>query len=312
MHEGFRWLLGWFAILFIFWLALGGPNDGSRRNIFVNTGNSGSIYESENLDTNNDGIVDDKEVIAGEIRKIEREIKDIEKELEKLEEQANNSPYKEFVSLDKATATTDDPEREYLRIRIDRSLKKTLSTAGWYLESSMTGQRVSLPQVTKLPVSGRSGVQEILRVQAGDTLIINTGRSQIGHSFQLNSCTGYFEQFQNFNPTLPRQCPDVAEEPTVAYGPHGFGDACLDYLERWPRCTAHVDPPPVGMPYQCQQYIGTKINYNACVDFHKNDADFYKQEWRLYLNREDELWKAKRELITLRDANGKILDILSY
>jgi hypothetical protein len=312
MHEGIRWLLGWFVILGIVWFALGGPQRDSG-GFFTNTGTGTSLSGStQNLDQNNDGVVDLNETIAGEITKIQTELDEVEKALKKIEKEANDSVYRDMLTLDQGTATTDDPEREYLRLRVTSSFKGEVVLTGWYLESSMTGRKVSLPLVTKLPISGQAGSEQTLRVRAGDTLVINTARSPIGHSFQINSCIGYFEQFQNFNPQLPRTCPDPADEPAVDYGPQGFGDACLDYIEGLPLCTAHIGSPPLGMPYQCQHYISTKINYNACVEFHKNDSDFYKNEWRIYLGQEDELWKAKRELITLRDSAGKIVSIVTY
>jgi hypothetical protein len=45
---------------------------------------------------------------------------------------------------------------------------------------------------------------------------------------------------------------------------------------------------------------------------HKNDEDFYDDEWRIYLGRGEELWKNRRETIILKDQAGKIIKEVSY
>ena len=64
--------------------------------------------------------------------------------------------------------------------------------------------------------------------------------------------------------------------------------------------------------YPDQEHIAYKINYNSCVDVHKNDATFSRLEWRVFLGRDQELWKVKRETLLLIDDKGKLVDSLSY
>ena len=52
------------------------------------------------------------------------------------------------------------------------------------------------------------------------------------------------------------------------------------------------------------------MNYNTCLDLHKDDADFFSDEWRLYLGKSHDLWADEGELIKLIDENGKTLDSL--
>ena len=40
--------------------------------------------------------------------------------------------------------------------------------------------------------------------------------------------------------------------------------------------------------------------------------NFFKDDWRLYLNRDEQLWKEKREVIELRDGEGKLVDVVTY
>jgi hypothetical protein len=69
---------------------------------------------------------------------------------------------------------------------------------------------------------------------------------------------------------------------------------------------------PIYLSQGCQDAIVTKLNYNSCVDMHRNDPGFYRLEWRIFLKREEELWKSKREIIKLLDETGKVVDYISY
>ena len=95
-------------------------------------------------------------------------------------------------------------------------------------------------------------------------------------------------------------------------GPNALNDACIDFIERMRTCTINAKPLPLTMQYECSSFINSEINYQTCVTNHKNEEDFYKSEWRIFLNRDEELWKAKRETIRLLDADGKVIDSLSY
>ena len=95
---------------------------------------------------------------------------------------------------------------------------------------------------------------------------------------------------------------------------NGLTDACFEYIERLRRCEAHTRPLPISFTNDpiCQEYVSLNVNYNACVDSHKSDWNFYKNEWRVFLGRNQELWKEKRETILLLDEAGKVVDSVSY
>jgi hypothetical protein len=63
---------------------------------------------------------------------------------------------------------------------------------------------------------------------------------------------------------------------------------------------------------ECTDFIYKKVNYPACIDTHKNDKDFYQNEWRIFLKRSETLWKNSREDIVLLDEEGKIVDEYKY
>ena len=69
---------------------------------------------------------------------------------------------------------------------------------------------------------------------------------------------------------------------------------------------------PLSISPECNIYMRENINYGSCVQKHKNDKDFYNHEWRVYLERDQQLWKDRREVIKLLDTNGKTIDAISY
>jgi len=203
-------------------------------------------------------------------------------------------------------ARQSDPQKEYVEIRASSQNDKPLRITGWTLVGK-NGLDIKIGQGAYLAYSAQVNPQEDIFLKPGERAIVVAGESPIGTNFRLNKCTGYFEQFQDFEPSLPKDCPEPEDENL----PSNLNDQCLDYLERLPRCEMLISIPP-GLSIACQNYINDKINYKTCVEVHKDDADFYKSEWRVYLGRKEQLWKKERETIILEDENGRIIDWKSY
>ncbi len=231
---------------------------------------------------------------------------------EPIEEPATEEPTRESAYKYKATLRADsaakktNPQEEYVEIQASSNNKEPLFISSWSLEG-VKGLEIKLGQGAYLPYAAQVNPQENIFLKPGEKAYIITGKSPIGASFRLNKCTGYFEQFQDFAPRLPEQCPYPDEETL----PSGLSDACLDYIERMPRCEIDISIPWY-LDAACQNYINGNVNYNKCVELRRNDADFYKGEWRIYLGRSEELWKNKTETVILYDEIKKIIDWDSY
>jgi hypothetical protein len=211
-------------------------------------------------------------------------------------------------------AKRTNAQEEYVRIRADRSNTKPVRITGLVLHSDISGRSYTIPQGTPLYLGGQINAKQDVYLAPKEEAIIVTGRSPIGTSFRTNSCTGYLEQFQDFSPSLSRSCPSPRKEFDTRDVSiiHSFGDECIDFIERMPSCKLNLKPIPLGFPEQCVRFITEDITYNGCVKNHKNDDDFYDNEWRLYLGRNEEVWRAKRETIELATPDGTVLDTLSY
>lgn len=212
-----------------------------------------------------------------------------------------------FGSVSQSKET--DPEKEYIEVKLSSKSVDKVFLTGLRLKG-VYGLDLPIGEGVKLYWPGITNTKESIFLEPGGKAIITTGQSPIGYSFKVNKCTGYLEQFQNFNPSLSKDCLYPRDE-NVPSGPGGLDDNCLDYIDKLPRCEI-VKTIPAYLSSQCQEYVSTKINYKSCVDTHRDDADFYKNEWRIFLSRSDELWKQKRETIELLDKSGGLIKEISY
>jgi len=224
------------------------------------------------------------------------------------------SPYKGKISLNASwPAKETDPQKEYIEISAYYSNKERIPVTGWTLKGKQ-GLGIAIGKGANLVYSAQVNTQDIIFLGPdehflgpNDRAIIVTGHSPIGTSFRLNLCTGYFNQFQDFIPPLPQECPRVPAEEI----PINYPDACADFVKSLPACKMPLNAVPPAAGNDCINFVNQKASYNGCVSMYKNRDDFYKPEWRIYLGRDHELW-GTRDVITLFDNEGKIVDQVSY
>ncbi len=225
------------------------------------------------------------------------------------------SPYYGIVSMNHyvSGAGSANPENEYIEITVAQNATVPVDISGWTLESAATGAAAVIPKGTEVPTSGIvNAVQDIVLTPGTQALIIS-GQSPIGASFRDNKCIGYFSTFQKFSPPLPQNCPLPSDELASFYGGSGYirDAACVDYVNTLSRCQAVLSP-PANTSGACQSFLVNYLNYNGCVNAHKNDANFEGATWRIYLGRTSSMWRPENEVVKLLDAQGKTVDAFSY
>jgi len=208
-----------------------------------------------------------------------------------------------------ASAGESDPQAEYIEIKASSGNKNLISLDNWVLKNS-SGRSAIINKASKLPLTGMVNVETPFFLNPGEKAIITSGRSPIGVSFQVNKCSGYLEQFQYFSPPLPADCPSPASD--IYINNQSLGQTCGSYISTLPRCEIYTAEVPSGLSAECVSYIRNTINYNSCVELHKNEFDFFKPEWRIYLGRNIELWENENDLIRLYDHTGSLVDSKSY
>lgn len=206
------------------------------------------------------------------------------------------------------SAKETDPNKEYITIEASSRNSAPINISGWALLSQKTNFSIKIPGGTRLPYPGRENDQSAIILKPGDTAIVSTGRSPVGASFLTNICTGYFDKDRVFNPSLSNDCPRASDEAGAA----SIKDQCYDFLDSVSRCEVPDIPLNLSSQSECQSIVTEKLNYNGCVNSHRNDSDFFSKEWRIFLNRDSELWANRRETIILKDTGDKIVDSVSY
>ena len=295
--EGKDTFVGVIVILGIIAIALFGGSKNAGSNGLLSSGNA--TPEQKRQD------------VAKEIQKTQAKVDILKKQIQAEEDKKTQSRYKGVVSLSYVNRSTD-PSREYLTIRVDNKATTTIPVTGWRLTSTNTGNSVAIPKGTYLFFTGVLNSEEDIYLTGGDTLYLVTGISPNGVSFKSNKCSGYLTQFQTFVPYISNICPLARDEGVESIQKIVSNDACLDYINSYPRCRTETKNLPVTWTYECKHFITDKLSYPSCVNSHKNDKDFYQHEWRIYLKRSAVLWKDRRENIILYDNLGKVVSTLTY
>ena len=221
------------------------------------------------------------------------------------------------------------PREEYIILEYSRRAENSVNITGWTIESSpfRGSKKATIPQGTLIltpEISDRVNVD--IYLNPGERAILTTGRiPQVGsvridRSFKVNSCVGYLSQTgrYNFIPSIRNQCPRPADEPEVAT----LDDDCYNFVRRLRSCQTPefyrndeyedtVDG-VTGLSRSCQAFIKERFNYAGCLDNQLDKEGFWQPEWRVYLGEPWPLWASNREVITLRDSEGKIVEQLSY
>jgi hypothetical protein len=224
------------------------------------------------------------------------------------------SPYAASTTLSTSNARNTDPKTEYVTIKFSKDTAGQRAISNWRIESAVSSLGAMLGPASYLPYTNTGSSEVPVSVGANATIYVITGRSPLGESFRKNLCTGYFTNSQTYTPSLAQECPRPEDElkRTVSVG---FipSDPCVNYIKTIAACQlVNTVKIPANAGDQCSNFITTTLTYNGCVNAHKNDAGFYKNEWYIYLDRDQELWKNQNEQIRLLDENGKVVASVSY
>lgn len=270
---------------------------------------SGEIYGNINIKSGSVNIGSNEQDISNKDELTETQ--------DEIRTSKTNSGFSEFdgkITIKKSSYDLNktSPNDEYLTLYANNRNNEKISITNWTLESVISGKKIKIGKGVEVYTSGIINTEQNINVAPGETVIITTGRSPIGISFKLNKCTGYFEQFQDFSPSLPKRCPypDDEYDSFAVIPANDF--TCEDVIDDIRRCEMSLNALPLGTTNECSNFIAQNINYTGCVKNHKNDLDFIEKEWRVFLGRNEKLWREKREIIRLLDNEGKVVDTYTY
>jgi len=263
------------------------------------------IHENEQI-SENDPTPTTVESLREQIADAKKQVEKTEEELKQAQIENSRSIYYGKVDFDYInTSWKEDPNEEYLKLSTSYNVSDPIDITGWTIRSTYTGNHVTIPQGTQVYMeNGLSNVSDIL-VKKNQSIYITTGRSPLGESFQLNICSGYQSQYKKFTPSISQYCPAPIDD-VEGIPPSMQNTDCLDFIDNMPRCRTQTELVP-NFSYECTTYIKQKVNYKTCVEKHRNDTDFYKNEWRVFLNKNEILWRDSHEKLELYDSAGKLV-----
>lgn len=251
-----------------------------------------------------------------------------------------DSKWKGMIKIGSGNGSGEDyPRYEYITLR-NESDKERIDITGWSLtngkdrkyfpvndkQAKGISNKVTIPKGTKIFVPGGINPQEDIVLAPDDEAIITTGAPYgVKTSFRENICSGYIQESEDYNyrPSLNNNCPYPQDE----NGVDSLDDVCYKFVRRLSSChtpefkdVVYVDNVPYtgyvddagNLSYACKDFIKKHYNYNSCIVNHLSDKDFFESEWRVFLNFPWELWGSDREVITLYDVEGRVVDELTY
>jgi hypothetical protein len=225
---------------------------------------------------------------------------------------ATDSPYAEFIEISDRGAEESDPNKEYVVIETNRSLTKNITLTGWTLESRASGIRAPIGGAAQIPLLGGVTSETPISIGPESRVYVTTGRSPNGASFRINTCAGYFEQYQDFEPSIDTECPTPEDEALAMPEKVGTNVACIDFIETLDTCSIFTGNIPSETGSQCRDFVQNDLTYNGCINRHRNDPDFYENEWRVFLNRPKGFWNNTHDQIRLYDESGKLVASITY
>lgn len=224
------------------------------------------------------------------------------------------SPWRGKVAITSVQRSGDRPDQEYSIIRQQgfsssagaRSL--VVDVTGWRIESRHSSGII--PRVFTIPEID-AAEQDILLPPGGE-LIVVSGTPSYQRNFRENACVGYLTQTNTFTPSLAGSCPDVKRDRSDLLR-QGFNGACIDAIRAVPSCRTPRGPFEVSViKSECLDYMNKNFSYVGCVENFRDDKNFLKNTWRVYLGRPQKLFDSRHDRVKLRDAQGLLVDEFEY
>ncbi len=222
------------------------------------------------------------------------------------------SPYAGKVHLQNGGSHGGVVSQEYVELQADSNNTQRTPITGWKIQSATNKRTAVIYQGIETYQPTLSSSLGSIVMNPGDVAIVSSGRSPVGVSFKENKCTGYLSQFQQFYPDLSQNCPLPLDEATL-YGNRDqtTNAACYDYLQGMSSCNTSLNPPS-NLPDTCRSFVTSNLTYQGCLQRHMQDSDFKWTSWRVYLGYSEALWRSSHEVLTLLDADGKLVDSIVF
>ena len=176
-----------------------------------------------------------------------------------------------------------------------------IKITGWRIKSSQRGETLISKGINLLQFDAATSDIWII---SGESVEIIAGISPVANNFRVNSCFGGLSSLYNLGYVF--SCPGIKPGDLT-----GLASSCQDLILRSTSCRAPSDDILNKQSSQCRIWFEKNVNYNACVNKHQNDRDFYKG-WKIYTGNNNQIFDPLHDKIELRDQAGLLIDSYEY
>jgi hypothetical protein len=189
------------------------------------------------------------------------------------------------------------------------SLTKPIDITGWHLKSN-AGYVLVPTAVSNYNPGGTSPSADIV-LNSNQHVNFYSNVSPLVTNLRMNKCIGYLNNTYKFNPPMPNNCPSLYSRSEIS----SFSGACQNLIiSLWSCSTPDPDDLNKLSAYSdqaCKNFINSRFSYNGCYNYHKNDADFLSNEWRVWLSGLLN-FDPSHDKIDLFDRSGLLVDEYIY
>ncbi len=223
---------------------------------------------------------------------------------------AQLSPYFQKIRISSASYSSFSGYPSQIQISSNLSKDEKVNITGWKIKSN-TGKEIIIPDAVNLYDLSSFLFNSDIVVSANSYVSIYSNASAVNRNLRLNKCIGYLENDYDFVPQLPRNCPSLSSpRSSMQY----LSGACQSYLFSLGNCqlpdvSFHNSLPGNDYGNACRAFLNN-INYNSCIKEHRNDPDFYLNDWRVWVNKN--ILDIQYDAVKLFDSQGLLVDQRVY
>lgn len=229
------------------------------------------------------------------------------------------SPYRARVAIAGVQRFREEADQEYVTIRHqgsggffsrsgERKSQEPIVVTGWRIESLRSSGVI--PRAFNIPEID-AAEQDILLPPGGEVIIVS-GTPSYQRNFRENACVGYLNQSHRFTPSLSGSCPDSRRDRSLLLA-RGFNGACIDAIQAVPACRTPQGPFTAALiKSECIDYLNQNFSYVGCAKNFRDEKDFLRNTWRVFLGRPTKLFDPRHDRVTLRDGQGLLVDEFEY
>ncbi|MFH1346688.1 MAG: hypothetical protein ABIH10_00365 [Spirochaetota bacterium] len=218
---------------------------------------------------------------------------------------AQLSPYFQKIRISSAYYSSFSGYPSQIQIYSNLSKDEKVDITGWKIKSN-SDKEIIIPGAVNLYDLSSFLFDSNIVLSSNGYVSIYSNTSAVSRNLRLNKCTGYLENDYDFIPQLPRNCPSLSSpRSNIQY----LSGACQSYLFSLGSCQVpdvsfYNSLPGNDDGNACRAFL-SDISYYSCIKEHRNDLDFYLNDWRVWINKN--ILDSQHDAVKLFDSQGLLV-----